>query len=428
MFNRQSLHIAMLMWGCIFSLITALCMFMSRNFDREKRKRMIWMQLSTAILLGCDAFAWGFRGYPGRLGNYMVHISNFVVFFMSDVILLVFHSYVCCCLLEDKKDKERILVRAVYLIASVGMILVILSQFTHWYYYFDSSNIYHRNTWHSFSIIVPMLGMVVDLILIIRDRARISVSMFVSMISYIFLPMILAVIQIFYYGVSLSNIGICISMILMFVVAMIEQNQNLAKKENEAAELRISLLMSQIAPHFIYNALTTIQRLCVKDPETAQKTITDFSTYLRGNLDSLEQKEPISFEKELEHVTSYLNIEKKRFGERVRIQYDIQETHFLIPALTLQLIVENAVKHGICRKEEGGTVTISTERKQKNIYVIVQDDGVGFDLKAVKKDGRSHVGIQNVRARLHTMCGGKLEIMSTPGKGTIAVIELPQKG
>lgn len=430
MFNRQSIHIAMLLWGCIFSLIAALCMFMSKNFDHEKRKRMLLMQICTAALLGNDALAWAFRGYPGMTGYVMVRISNFMVFFLSDGILFLFHSYVCCNLFaQDEKAKGTMFrVKAVYLIAVVGMILVVISQFTNLYYSFDADNFYHRNPAYIIAFGMPFIGMVIDLSLIIQYRKTLTRLMLISMVSYIVLPLLTVLVQVFYYGVSLINVAICISMILMFVVSMVEQNQNLARKEREAAELRISLLLSQIAPHFIYNTLTTIQRLCVKDPELAQETVGEFAGYMRGNLDALNRKELIAFEKELEHVRCYLAIERKRFGERVNINYEIEEVNFMIPALTLQPIVENAVKHGICRKMEGGTVTIRSEHKQKNVYVTVSDDGVGFDEKEVRRDGKNHVGIWNVRSRLHTMCNGTLEIQSEPGKGTMAVITLPQKG
>ena len=129
----------------------------------------------------------------------------------------------------------------------------------------------------------------------------------------------------------------------------------------------------------------------------------------------------------MEHVQCYLAIEKKRFGDRVNVTYDIQEEDFLIPALTLQPLVENAVKHGLCKKENGGTVQIRTERKQDNIYITVADDGAGYDSTVVERDGKNHVGIGNVRSRLQSMCRGTLEIKSSPGKGTIAVITLPQK-
>lgn len=430
MFNRQSLHIAMLLWGCIFSLIAALCMFMSKNFDREKRKRLLRMQICVAALLFSDAFAWGFRGYPGMTGYYMVRISNFLVFFLSDVGIFLFHAYVCCYVFSHNRKLENSIVRVkvAYAAAVVGMALVVISQFTNLYYSFDADNYYHRNPAHIISMVIPLAIMLLDLSLLIQYRRELSRMMFVALVSYIVMPMVAVLVQIFYYGISLINIGACISIILMFVVSMVEQNQNLARKEHEAAELRISLLLSQIAPHFIYNALTTIQRLCVKDPQMAQETVKNFSVYLRGNLDALDCKEPIIFDKELEHVQCYLAIEKKRFGERVNIRYEIEEENFVIPALTLQPIVENAVKHGICRKAEGGTVTIRSERKQENVYVTVSDDGVGFDEKSMENNGKNHVGIHNVTNRLHTMCDGSLDIQSEPNKGTVVVITLPQKG
>lgn len=426
MFNRQSLHIALLMWGCVFCLIAALCMLMSRNFNKEKRKWLLLMQLSCAILLGSDAVAWAFRGYPGNVGFWVVKISNFLVFLYSDIVLMMYHGYVCCYLFEKHPEqKNRIRINAVYVLCSLGMLLVIVSQFTDLYYTIDAQNLYHRNPAYIISMIIPVCGMLLDLGLLIRYRKNVSREMLVSMASYEVLLLVAVIAQSFYYGVSLINIAICISMILIFVSAMVEQNKELASRQEEAANLRVELMLSQIKPHFIYNALTVIQRLCVKDPKLAQETVAEFATYLRGNLESLDRKTPVYFEKELEHVQCYLAIEKKRFGDRVNVVYDIQDEDFVIPALTLQPLVENAIKHGICKKEEGGTVWISTERKKDVVYVVVKDDGVGFQKS--QADGNEHVGMRNVESRLHSMCGGTLEIESIPGKGTMAMITLPQK-
>lgn len=429
MFDRQSLHIALLMWGCVFSLIAALCMFMSKNFNREKRKWLLCMQLSCAVLLCSDAIAWGFRGRPGEVGRWVVYISNFLVFLFSEVVMLIYHGYVCCYLFsEHPEEKNRLKrVKLVYGICVFGMLMVVISQFTHLYYDIDAQNLYHRNPMYWISLVIPAVAMIVDLTLLIQYRRNISNEILVSLISYVVLPLLSLIALLFYYGISLSNIAICISMILMFVSAMVEQNRELARKQEEAAELKISLMLSQIKPHFIYNALTAIQRLCVKDPKMAQETVEKFAVYLRGNLSSLDRKTPIPFEKELEHIRCYLSIEGKHFGERVKAEYDIQEENFLIPALTLQPVVENAVKHGLCKKEKGGTVRIHTERKQDNIYITITDDGVGFDPQKVATDGKSHAGINNVRNRLQSMCEGTLEIHSTPGKGTVAMITLPQK-
>ena len=401
MFNRQSIHIALLLWGCIFCLLAALCMFMSRNFDRERRKWLIHIQLASALLLGNDAFAWGYRGTGSAAGFYMVRISNFFVFLMSDVILLLFHGYLCCTLFHGEKapGKDGIRIRAVWLIGVIGMLLVVVSQFTGLYYHFDAQNFYHRSSVHMLSLLIPMAGMLIELSLLIQYHRNVSGLMFVSMVSYIVLVFVAAIVQISYYGISLINLSISISSILMFVVATMEQNENLAMQERENADLRISIMMSQIAPHFIYNTLTSIQVLCEKDP--------------------------IPFQRELEHVQYYLAIEKKRFGSRVQVEYDIQEREFCLPCLSLQPIVENAVKHGICKKENGGTIRITTRREGENVYLTVSDDGVGFDMEKVQEMSDRHVGVKNVENRIRNMCGGHMEITSTVGVGTEVVMVLP---
>ena len=125
------------------------------------------------------------------------------------------------------------------------------------------------------------------------------------------------------------------------------------------------------------------------------------------------------FERELKHVKNYFLIEKKRFGDRVNIEYDIKDDEFLIPSLTLQPLVENAVKHGLCKKKGGGTIWISTERGQDVIKIVISDDGVGFDVnQKVDNDKREHVGIYNVQTRIKDMCNGTLDVSSIPGHPT----------
>lgn len=430
MFDRQSIHVALLLWGCIFCLIAALCMFMSRNFDREKRRWMIFMELVCAVLLISDAFAWAFRGGRGMTGYLMVRISNFLVFALSDVILFLFHGYICCYLFGEVTDRETLPMRRIrtgYLIPVAGVLLVVISQFTHLYYYFDENNFYHRSPAYIVSIIVSMAGMILELSLLIQYRKNVSREIFISMLSYIALPFVAAVILAFYYGISLINIAISISMILLFVTTMVEQNQNLARKESEAAELRISLMMSQISPHFLYNSLNSIYHLCDKNVELAKQAISDFSEYLRHILESVKCTKPISFGEELKYVKNYLNLEQMRFGEDLNVVYRIETTDFKVPALSVQPLVENAVKHGICQKEDGGTLILSTKEYGDHFEIVVSDDGVGFDPGKKPDDGRIHVGIENVRQRLEAMCGGTFTIESRPGEGTCVTVCLPKE-
>lgn len=449
MFNRQSIHIALLLWGCIFSLIAAVCMVISKNFDKEKRKWVLHMLLATAILLLSDAIAWGYRGTGGDLGYWMVRISNFLVFFFSDVILGLFHGYVCCCLFESsevaKPKYVRMQIRAVYLIASVAMILVILTQFTGLYYTFDAHNVYHRNTFYAISLLLPMTGMMIDFALIIQYRKQIRHQLMVSMLSYIFLPFVAAIILIFYYGISLINISISISVILMFVEAMIEQgrkvvdqermiieqklelaeqNREIAEQNRELTENRIATMISQIKPHFIYNTLGSIEQLCELDPEMAAKMVHNFAKYLRGNFGELDNNRPIRMSQEIEHCKYYVSIEQVRFPD-MKITFDMQAEDFMIPALSIQPLIENAIKHGLMKLPSGGEVRVSSYEKNTEYCIEVEDNGVGFDPSAVTGD-RKHIGLRNIRGRLEAMCDGSMMIESAPGAGTKVLIQIPK--
>ena len=203
-----------------------------------------------------------------------------------------------------------------------------------------------------------------------------------------------------------------------------EMESKINRLESELVDSKISVMLSQIRPHFLYNSLIAIRELCLIDPKLASETVDEFSNYLRGNLDSLSISTPIPFDKELKHVQTYLSLEKKRFEERLNITYDISAHDFLIPALTLQLIVENAVRHGITKREEGGTVSIKTEENESDIIITVTDDGVGF--VSIPDNNPRHVGIKNTGDRLSAMCDGTLEIHSEPGTGTTAVIKIPK--
>lgn len=198
--------------------------------------------------------------------------------------------------------------------------------------------------------------------------------------------------------------------------------------QRELTESRVAIMVSQIQPHFLYNSLSSIAMMCTIDPETAQEATVTFADYLRGNMDSLKQKEPVPFSKELEHLKKYLYIEKLRFGKKLNIVYDIETEDFVLPQLSIQLLAENAVKHGISKKRGGGTLTITARETDDSFEVIVSDDGKGFDVNEVKDDGRSHVGMDNVRRRLKEMCGGEVIINSVIGEGTTATVILPKEG
>ncbi len=161
----------------------------------------------------------------------------------------------------------------------------------------------------------------------------------------------------------------------------------------------------------------------------AQKAIREFSAFLRANMNSLKERKPISFDQELNHVTNYLRLEQRRFQSRLKVVYEIHVSGFLMPPLSLQPLVENSVRHGILKKEKGGMVTIRTRETEDAFLVMVEDDGVGMARAKTLPDlgDHTHIGIENVRNRLHSMVGGTLEIKSGDW-GTLVIMSIPKQG
>ena len=216
---------------------------------------------------------------------------------------------------------------------------------------------------------------------------------------------------------------------LFVILRLVPESINAAEKakvlEAELKESRISIMLSQIQPHFIYDTLGTIERMCLKDPRKAFDLVRNFSLYLRGNFSELDSVAPIRFAEEIKHVEYYVNIEKVRFPD-MNIEYDVETTEFVLPALSVQPLVENAIKHGLMRLETGGTVVIRSYETPTHFCVEVKDDGVGFDT-SLPIDDKKHVGLRNIRGRLKAMVNGDLILESKINVGTKAVIMIPKE-
>ena len=194
----------------------------------------------------------------------------------------------------------------------------------------------------------------------------------------------------------------------------------------QLAESRISTMMSQIRPHFIYNTLGSIEQLCDIDPEKAGELVHNFAKYLRGNFGEMDNPKPIPMSQEMDHVRYYISIEKVRFPDMTFI-FEMNSVDFSLPALTIQPVVENAIKHGLMKLGKGGTVRITSYETDRSYCVCVEDDGVGFDT-GVLWDDRAHMGLRNIRERLKAVVDGTIEIQSTVGVGTKVLITIPKEG
>ena len=227
-----------------------------------------------------------------------------------------------------------------------------------------------------------------------------------------------------YPGILIKTYAVDFLLYYLIIHVYISRQIN-AEKDLKLREQRLSMMLSQIQPHFLYNSLNTIAALCRVNPKLAEETTVKFSKYLRENMYEMEETKTYPFVRELDHIKTYLDIEKLRFGDRLKVVFDIQTTDFEVPLLTLQPIVENAVKHGICKRIEGGTITIRTKKVGKDHIISIIDDGEGFDPELVKRDGKRHIGIENANERLKATVNTQMDISSMIGVGTEVTIVIP---
>lgn len=358
--------------------------------------------------------------------------SNLVVFNTYArqlcMMLAVFcFGYCVCGALEGRSQK--IARAAVLLSALVDAVLIVLSL-TGTVLIYDTFPYWAASQW----LLCPLLAVCCLRALICGGkRDKLVLAAWILLCVTILLDLAGVGSSILTYGTCTK--GMFCLIFVAFVVAAIkgiltgyQASARVEKLEQELQESRISIMLSQLQPHFLFNVLNSIYYLCGTQPETARQMVDKFSTYLRDNLDSLGQKEMIPFCKEFDHIQTYLELEKLRFDEELTVVYDIQTDQFLLPVLTVQPLVENAVKHGITKKRGGGVLTLSTREKPEGYVITVSDTGVGFDPEHHMDDGVPHIGIENVRMRLEGMAGGTLKITSSPGNGTTAVIIIPKKG
>ena len=241
---------------------------------------------------------------------------------------------------------------------------------------------------------------------------------------FIFIPLLGSLLKYVFTDVILMPLLITISIIIIQGFIQITRELVYGRQQTELAKMQTDLLLSRMKPHFIYNVLNTIYALCDVSSEQAKKAIVAFSMYLRKSLVDMDSHELIPFEEELKHVENYLYIEKLRFGKNLDIVYDIKERDFYLPPLSLQTVVENAVRHGIEKKPGGGSLFIETSKKGREYHITVKDTGAGFDADRVPltiyvdRDGKKHVGLYSASYRLQKLCSGSLKIESHKGEGT----------
>ena len=428
MFGVRELNVSIELWGVAFCAVGIACaVFFMRSGDRY---RNLFIAFSLLVLLasGGDALAGVFRGQAGSLAWTMTHLGNFVTFCANFLLLAAITMYLCSRIQEAEGPAYQAWRNGVFATAIAMCALALLGAF----FYIDESNLYHRTSWYWVSSDYAVIVESVNVALTIRHRRKLGTAAFFCLLFYTLVPAAAAVAQVLVYGLNFAIIASVLGFVVVFLEmqshtarTMIRQSEELALSQIEVSEGRIAVMVSQIQPHFLFNTLDTIYGLCDEDPQLSKKAIASFSRYLRTNLNSLNQTTPVPIEKEMEHVRTYLELERMSDEDRISYEFDLQAQGFSVPALSVQTLAENAVKHGLGGREQGGKVIIRTRERPGEYTVAIVDDGVGFAALTATHD-RPHIGLDNTRARLAAMCNGTLTITSEPNVGSTAVMHIPK--
>ncbi len=226
-------------------------------------------------------------------------------------------------------------------------------------------------------------------------------------------------------GLDLMGAGLTIMCLIIFFGFQSDMERELLNKQVELSASKVSLLMEQIHPHFIYNSLQQIALLCDEDALEVKEAIYNFSGYLRKNFESLTNEGMISFDKEMEHVDMFVKLAMINPARKFEVRKDFKVTNFFLPALTIQPLVENAVQYGVGMGTGGGKIEIQTREEKSYITISVSDDGSGLENQMATQKKHKSVGMENVRMRLKLMCDGKMEFLQTK-EGTKVIVRIPK--
>ena len=347
-------------------------------------------------------------------------ITLFLSSLFSSLLIPAITLYLLRC--AGKSARRSPLFALVIALWAVYFVLLVITQFTTWIYYYTPDNVYHRGPWYPLLLIPPVLLMAADMLGLYRLRGSLTRRQRTAFLIYFAVPLICMLIQMLFYGLLLIVFGTSVAVLFMFIFLLMDQIEQDLMRQREIANQRASILVLQMRPHFIYNTLMSIYSLCNQDPQKARQVTMDFTDYLRRNFNAVASENTIPFSAELSHTRAYLAVEQAQHEDMLVVEYDTQFTRFRLPPLTLQPIVENAVKHGMDPYAGPLHVTVRTYRADNAGVIVVEDSGPGFDAAEISE---SHTTLTNIRQRLELMCGGKLEIESRDAGGTKVTVTIP---
>ena len=339
--------------------------------------------------------------------------------FFSVLVLMPIPFLLHCC---GESVKGSALLRAGIALWGVFGLLLLAGQFTDAFYYIAPDHQYARGAW--FPLLMAPLAFIMFLTIagLLKRRRKLSKRVLTALLVYMLPTAVLIILYMFAALDVLLSVWMVLCAQMMFGLILTDSIEQDMRQQREIAHQRASVMVLQMRPHFIYNTLMSIYSLCNQDPQKARQVTMDFTNYLRKNFNAVASDSIIPFSAELEHTRAYLAVEQAQFEEMLFVEYDTPFTRFRLPPLTLQPLVENAVKHGMDPYSRPLHVFVRTRYTDPGVEIVVEDDGSGFD---TSDESKPHTTLTNIRQRLEMMCGGSMNITSRDGEGTVVTITIP---
>lgn len=318
--------------------------------------------------------------------------------------------------------KSSKLFHTVILLWFICFFALSIGQFTNWFYVVTPNNEFIRTSLLPLLMLPLVLGMFVNIAGLIRRRKKLSTRYLVAFLIYL-LPFTVFLTVHAFIDIApflFSGVGICAFSMCYFIVS--DQIIHNFHQQREIANQRASVMVLQMRPHFIYNTMMSIYYLCKQDADKAQQVTLDFTTYLRKNFTAVASEEAVPFKDELEHTKAYLAVEQAQHEDMLCVDYDTPHIDFKVPPLTLQPLVENAVKHSLDPNGEALHIYVKTRLTDSGNEIIVENNGLDYQPST---DNEPHTALANIQQRLNMMCKGTLKITPREGGGTVVKVTIP---
>ena len=321
-----------------------------------------------------------------------------------------------------EKLRESKLFRFVFVLWIMSFTMLQTTLFTNLFYYITDDNKFVRGDLYALLCAPSIITILVTLRGLLLRRNKFSRRHFFAFLACLLPLAIVSVLHIFISVFPLLGVCLTLTILLMFMINLLDLIEYYMRQQAEISRQRANIAILQMRPHFIYNTMTGIYYLCDQDPEKAKQVTLDFTTYLRKNFTAIASEDTIPFSEELEHTRAYLAVEMAQFEDILSVDYDTPHTHFRLPSLTLQPIVENAVKYGCDPDSEPLHIVIRTRSTDSGSEITVEDNGPGY---VDVDDNKPHIALANIRQRLELMCGAKMSISKRERGGTVVKIIIP---